>query len=122
VDTSGWEDDPLALFYLVRGMIRVQKAEDEDRAETFVTARDRIHDLFRRVPIYKRDVYLRREYRRCLTRMAKDSGQWSQIIPTVWKSAESKWFLLPLLVVPGCQLLLPVYLYRLCSRRCGVVK
>jgi hypothetical protein len=122
VDTSGWDDDSLALFYLVRGVVRVQRADAEDREETFGTARDRIHDVFRKVPIYKRDVYLRREYRRCLTRMAKDSGAWSQLIPPLWKSAESKWFLVPLLAVPGLQLFLPCYVYRLCSRRRGVVK
>ncbi len=122
VDTSGWEDDELALFYLVRGVVRVQKAAPEDRRESFQTARDRVRDIFRRVPVYKRDVYLRREYRRCLNRMAGDSGQMQYLVPTLWRSAESSWLMQPLLVIPGLQLLLPCYCYRLWSRRRGVLK
>lgn len=122
IDTAGWEDDDLALYYLVRGVIRVQKAEADKKTEAFGVAADRIHDLFRRVPIYKRDVALRREYRRCLNRMAKESGQWSETVRATWRSAVTPWFLVPLLAVPGLQLLLPCYLYRLCSRRRGVVK
>ena len=65
---------------------------------------------------------LRREYRRCLVRMGKDSGDWSQAVLAVWRSAESWWFVLPLLIIPGLQFFLPCYLYRLCSRRRGINK
>jgi len=120
INTSGWEDDSLALFYLVRGLARVQRAERSDRQEAFDLAQDRLRGVFRKVPIYKRDVFLRREYRRCLTRMAKASGLWSQGIRALWKSAESRSFIVPLLLIPGLQLFLPCYLYRLCSRRKGI--
>jgi len=116
------DDDSLALYYLVRGVIRVQKADKPTRKEAFISASQRIADLFRKIPIYKRDVFLRREYRRCFARMAKDSGAWSQAIPAVWRSAENFSFLFPLLVIPGLQLLLPCYLYRFCARRRGVSK
>jgi len=122
IDPVGWEDDSLALFYLVRGVIRVQKAEKPKRREVSAVAQDRIADLFRRVPIYKRDVFLRREYRRCLIRMATTAGDWQQITRAFWRSAESRLFVFPLLLIPGLQFWLPCYLYRLCSRRKGVVK
>jgi hypothetical protein len=122
IDTTGWDDDSLALYYIVRGVIRTQKAEESNRHEAFEMAKERIHELFRRVPIYKRDIFLRREYRHCLTRMAIDCGEWSEGMFAVWRSAESNWFLLPLLLVPGLQLFVPCYLYRLCSRRKGVTK
>lgn len=121
IDATGWDDDALAQYYLVRGVIRVQKSE-HDPKEAFTMARERVEELFRRVPIYKRDVFLRREYRRCISRMAKDAGERSEIVLAVWRSADSWWFLLPLLVVPGLQLFLPCYVFRLCSRRRGVLK
>jgi hypothetical protein len=120
INTTGWDDDALALYYLVRGVIRVQKADSTNRKEAFAAARDRIGYLFRKAPIYKRDVFLRREYRRCFARMAKDSGQWSQAVRATWRSSDSWFFLFPLLVIPGLQLFLPCYLYRLCTRRKGV--
>lgn len=120
VSPTGWEDDALAFFYLVRSVIRVQKAEKANRREVLRVARDRIGDQFRRVPIYKRDVFLRREYRRCLTRMARDAGEPSTAVQAVWRSAESRLFIIPLLLIPGLQLFLPCYLYRLWSRRKGV--
>jgi hypothetical protein len=122
IDTTGWDDDSLALYYLVRGVIRVQKAEPANRKETFDLAQERVAELFRRAPIYKRDIFLRREYRRCLTRMAKDSGSWSQGIRATWRSAESWPFGLLLLIIPPLQVLAPCYFYRLCSRRQGVLK
>ena len=121
IDPTGWDDDGLAQYYLVRGVIRVQKSEHDPR-EAFAMARERVEELFRRVPIYKRDVFLRREYRRCISRMAKDAGDRSEIVLALWRSADAWWFVLPLLAVPGLQLFLPCYLYRLCSRRRGVLK
>lgn len=122
INPTGWDDDLLVVFYLVRSVIRVQKAEKPKRKEAFSAARDRIADLFRRVPIYKRDVFLRREYRRCFTRMARDAGQRAEMVRAVWGSAESWPFVVPLLVIPGLQLFLPCYLYRLCRRRKGLIK
>jgi len=98
VNAVAWDDDSLAVFYLVRGVIRVQKAQEANRTEAFSAARDRLGDIFRRVPIYKRDVFLRREYRRCLTRMARDAGNWPERVRAVWRSAESRTFVLPLLL------------------------
>jgi hypothetical protein len=120
INTSGWDDDSLALYYLVRGVIRVQRAEPEERIEAFEMARDRVRQIFRKVPVYKRDVFLRREYRRCLGKMARASGQSWESIRAVWRSAESWSFVLLLLVVPGLQVFLPCYSYRLCARRRGV--
>lgn len=122
VDPAGWEDDALALFYLVRSLIRVQKAETANRAEAFSASRDRLKDIFRRVPVYKREVFLRREYRRCYARMARLAGSPSEAIGAFWRSAESRTFVLPLLLIPGLQLLLPCYVYRLCARRKGASK
>ena len=120
VNPAGWDDDALAAYYLVRSVIRVQKAERSNRGQALTTALERLRDLFRRRPIYKRDVYLRRQYRRCVTRMARDAGAWPEAIRARWRSAESWPFALVLLVVPGLQLFLPVYLYRLLTRRHGV--
>jgi len=120
INNSGWDDDSLALYYLVRGVIRVQKVEPEERHEAFAMARERLRENFRKAPIYKRDVFLRREYRRCLTRMAKTSGEPAEGIRALWRSADSWPFVLVLLLIPGLQLLLPCYLFRLCSRRKGV--
>jgi len=122
IDPSGWEDDSLACYYLVRGVIRVQKAQDKDRTEAFEAARDRVGQLFRKNPIWKRDVYLRREYQRCLLRMAKDAGNWSERFRVRWRSAHSAPLALALLLAPGLQLLAPFYLYRLCSHRRGAAR
>jgi len=122
IDPSGWEDDSLACYYLVRGVIRVQKAQDKDRKEAFEAARDRVGQLFRKNPIWKRDVYLRREYQRCLLRMAKDAGNWSERFRVRWRSAHSASLALALLLAPGLQLLVPFYLYRLCSHRRGAAR
>jgi hypothetical protein len=120
INNSGWDDDSLALYYLVRGVIRVQKAEPEARHEAFAMARERLRESFRKAPIYKRDVFLRREYRRCLMKMAMASGERSEGVRAVWRSADSWPFVLVLLLIPGLQVLLPCYLFRLCSRRQGV--
>ena len=120
INNSGWDDDSLALYYLVRGVIRVQKVEPEGRHEAFAMARERLRENFRKAPIYKRDVFLRREYRRCLTKMAKISGQRTEGIRALWQSADSWPFVLILLLIPGLQLFLPCYLFRLCTRRKGV--
>lgn len=122
INPVGWDDDSLALYYLVRGVIRVQKADKPNRKDAFRVARQRIAELFRKARIYKRDVFLRHEYRLCLMRMAKDSGDWPQGVLAVWRSAESWWFVLPLLAIPGLQLFLPCYLYRICSWRRGLNK
>src|SRR5579883_300496 len=122
INNSGWDDDLLAIYYMVRGVLRVQKAHDSGKHEAFTMGKERIEELFRRKPVYKRDVFVRREYRRCLTRMAMDSGQWIERVFAAWRSAESPWFIAPLLLIPGLQLFLPCYLYRLCVRRRGIGK
>jgi hypothetical protein len=114
-----WDDDLLCRYYLTRGVIRVQQAEPRARKEAFELACERIKDRFRRNRIYHKDILLRREYRRCLWRMARDSGNLVSGVRAVWRSADSPAFVAPLLIVPGLQLLLPVYLYRLCRRRLG---
>ena len=114
---AGWDEDTLSLFYLTRGVIRVQQSEKGARKEAFRAARERIDDWFRGSRMYRRDFLARRYYRRCLWRMARDSGNWGRGIWGAWRSADHWAFALPLLLVPGLQLLLPTYLYRLLSRR-----
>jgi hypothetical protein len=117
-----WDDDLLCRYYLARGVVRVRQPEGKARKEAFGLACDRIKDRFRRIRVHQKDVLLRREYRRCLWRMSLDSGNPAQAILAVWRSADSWFFLLPLLVIPGLQLFLPLYLYRLCTWRKGRVK
>src|SRR5262249_42792767 len=114
-----WDDDLLCRYYLTRGVIRVQQAEPNGRKEAFDLACERIKDRFRRGRVYQKDILLRREYRRCLSRMGRDSGRLSTGVRAAWRSADSSAFVAPLLLVPGLQLFLPVYLYRLCRRRKG---
>jgi hypothetical protein len=69
--------------------------------------------------VHTRDIALRRQYRRCLLRMARDSGSWLKVPFILWESADTPWTLLALAVIPGLQLLLPFYLFRLCTHRKG---
>lgn len=114
-----WDKDSFNRYYLVRGIIRVQKANAESRAEAFTSAWARVEDHFRRPPIHQRDLLVRREYRQCMCRIARDSGYWPGCIRAAWRSADSWPFLILLLLVPGLQLLLPCYLFRLCTHRLG---
>ena len=116
---EGWDDDELVLYYLTRGVIRVQRADAESRSETYRGAYHRIHDQLGRRKLYKCDKMLRRQYRRCLCRMARDSGKTGSGIMTFWRSADSWATVGPLLVIPGLQLFLPVYLLRLCTNPRG---
>lgn len=114
---SGWDEDGVCLYYLVRGVIRVQQAAPEERAEAFHSSFARIEDRLRRRPVHRRHYLLRRAYRRCVCRMASDAGLvWRRLL-TPWRSADSALTMLPLAVIPGLQLGLPVYLYRLLTRR-----
>jgi hypothetical protein len=115
----GWEDDLLCRYYLTRGVIRVQQSETVDRKQAFAAATGRIKDHFRRIRVYRTDILLRSEYRRCFWRMSRDSGNPLKAIPACWRSADSWWFLVPLLLVPGLQLFALVYLFRLCTWRKG---
>jgi hypothetical protein len=115
----GGDDDSVGLFYLTRGVIRVQRAKPEDRREAFAAAYDRIRDQFRRHRIYQRDLMLRRQYRRCLSRMARDSGKLGVALMVNWRSADRWLTLVPLLLVPGLQIFAPLYLFRLCRHRHG---
>lgn len=114
-----WDDDLLCRYYLTRGVIRVQQAEPSARKEAFDLACERIKDRFKRIRIYRKDILLRHEYRRCLWRMARDSGHFLPGFRAAWRSADSAAFVAPLLIIPGLQLFLPLYLYRLCRRRQG---
>jgi hypothetical protein len=114
-----WDKDSFNRYYLVRGMIRVQKAEPGFQAEALESASGRAEEHFRRPPVYKRDVLVRREYRQCMCRMARDAGDWRAFCRACWRSADSAWLLIPLLILPGLQLVVPLYLFRLCSRRRG---
>jgi hypothetical protein len=116
---EGWEDDALVLYYLVRGVIRVQRADAESRADAFRTAYNRIGDQLGRRRIYKCDRMLRRQYRRCFWRMARDSGQVGSGLLACWRSADNWMVIIALLLVPGLQLFLPIYLLRLCTNRRG---
>ena len=122
VHPEGWEDDSLVLYYMVRGLIRVQRAEGKARTGAFWSAFDRVGDQLGRRRIYKSDMMLRRQYRRCLQRMARDSGQTWTGLRVTWRSADSWSMIIPLLLIPGLQLLLPVYLLRLCTNRQGQAK
>ncbi len=122
VKPLGWDDDSNGLFYLVRGMIRVQQAEPDSRQKAFDNAFVRIGDHFRRVPVFRREMMLRRQYRRCLWNMAARSGKWGTGLLALWLSADSVALLVPLLAIPGLQLFAPLYALRLCLRRQGVRK
>lgn len=115
----GWDDDLLCRYYLTRGVIRVQQAEPTARKEACAAATARIKDHFRRIRIYQKDVLLRSEYRRCLWAMSRAAGNPATGILGIWRSADTWWFLLPLLIVPGLQFFAPLYLFRLCTRRKG---
>jgi hypothetical protein len=122
VHPEGWDDDSLVLYYLVRGVIRVQRANPDSRADTFRSAYHRLLDQLGRRRIYKCDLMLRRQYRRCLWRMARDAGHTGSAIMASWQSADRWVFIMPLLVVPGLQLFLPLYLLRFCTNRRGKLK
>ncbi len=119
VQPLGWDDDSICLFYLTRGVIRVQRAEPESRAEAFVAAYDRIRDQFRRPRVRERDLMLRRQYRRCVSRMARDAGRWGAGLMAAWRSADRWSTLAVLTVVPGLQIFAPLYIFRLCRHRRG---
>lgn len=122
VHPEGWEHDSLVLYYLVRGVIRVQKADAESRADAFRSNYYRIADQLGRRRIYKCDSMLRRQYRRCVWRMGRDAGRNGGALLACWQSADSWLVIVPLLLVPGLQLFLPLYLLRLCTYRHGQSK
>jgi len=122
VHPEGWDDDSLVLYYLVRGLIRVQRASPDSRGDAFRSAYHRILDQLGRRRIYKCDTMLRRQYRRCMWRMGRDSGNIGGALVACWQSADSGLSVIPLLLVPGLQLFLPLYLLRLCTNRRGQLK
>ncbi len=122
VNVVGWDDDSLLSYHLTRSVMRVQQAERAERKEAFQIGYERMRERFRKRPVYKRHILLRQEYRRCLWRMAKDSGRWGPGILALWQSASTWRLLLPLLLIPGLQLFAPLYLLRLCIRRTGPVR
>jgi hypothetical protein len=116
LDPKGWGQYATGLYCLTRGVIHVQQAEPEGRSEAFKRDYRRIRDRFRVTRIHQCGLLVRREYRRCLWRMARDSGKLGQGFLATWRSADTWWFLLPLVAIPGLQLLLPVYMVRLFTR------
>jgi cellulose synthase operon protein C len=119
VRAVGWDDDAVCLFYLTRGVSRIQRAGPAARREAFWAAYDRVRDHFRKRPVFRREVMLRRQYRRCVQKMARDSGTWWIGLLAPWQSADRWSTLLPLLILPGLQLFAPLYLIRLCRYRRG---
>jgi len=112
---AGWDEDTFCLYYLTRGAIRVQQSGS--RKEAFYSAYARIRDRFGKNKVYRRNVALRRAYRRCLWRMSVDAGLWWRGLAVPWTSADTWAMLIPLLLVPPLQLLVPTYLWRLLRRR-----
>jgi len=110
---ASWNEYTTSLYYLTRGVIRVQQASPDTRQEVFEKDHKRIHDRFRLTRLHRCGVLVRREYRRCVWRMARDSGNLSKGLLATWESADTWWMVVPLLAIPGLQLLLPVYLFRL---------
>jgi hypothetical protein len=117
IDTTGWDDNALCLHYLTRGVIRVRRALPERRAAAFKAAYSRIKDVFRKVAPHRRNVLVRRAYRRCVWRMACDSGNRLEGIRSIWRSADTWLTLFPLIIIPGLQLLIPLYVFRCATRR-----
>jgi hypothetical protein len=117
LDPTGWDEDTFCLYYLARGVIRVEQAPPDQKERAFRSAYDRIRDRFRRVPPHRRHWMVRRMYRRCLTHMGRAAGKRGRVILAPWRSADSWSFLLVLLLVPGLQIFVPVYAYRCGTQR-----
>lgn len=114
---SGWDDDTFCLYYLTRGVIRVQQASPKSRKDVFRSSAARVLDRFGRHRVYRRHWTLRRAYRRCMGRMARDAGLWLRSMAVPWSSADSYSMLLPLALIPPLQMCLPTYLWRLLRKR-----
>lgn len=114
---AGWDDDTFCLYYLTRGVIRVQQASRKNRRDAFHSSYARIRDRFGRHRVFRRHLALRRAYRRCVWRMCVDSRKWLHGITVPWTSADTWFMVLPLLIIPPLQLLLPTYLWRFLRRR-----
>jgi hypothetical protein len=54
--------------------------------------------------------------------MGRDAGHTGGGMMACWQSADSRALTIPLLLVPGLQLFLPLYLLRLCTNRRGKFK
>lgn len=117
LDSAGWDENTLCLYYLARGVIRVEQAPVDQKERAFQSAYDRIRDRFRRLPVHRRHWIVRRMYRRCLTRMARVAGKWGKVIFIPWKTADSWFLLVILLLIPGLQIFAPLYAYRCGTRR-----
>ncbi len=115
IKPAGWDEETFCLYYLVRGVIRVQRADKLARQEAFDASYARVRERCGR-RIYRRNRSIRRAYRRCLWRMGMDSRNWTDAVLAAWRSADSWPLLLPLSLVPGLQVFLPLYLIRLLRR------
>lgn len=116
---TGWDEDAVGLFYLTRGVIRVGRAESSQKREAFAAAYDRIRDQFRKHRVYQREMVIRRQYRRCVSRMARDSGAWLTGLAARWRSADDWVTIVLLVLLPGLQFFAPLFVYRFCRHRRG---
>lgn len=114
---AGWDDNTFCLYYLTRGVIRVQEASRGNRSDAFRSSYARIRDRFGKHRVFRRNWLMRRAYRQCLWRMAVDAGVWWRGLIVPWTSADTWTMILPLLLIPPFQLFLPTYLWRLLRRR-----
>jgi hypothetical protein len=114
---AGWDEDTFCLYYLARGVMRVDQATPDRRRAAFRSAYDRIRDRFRRLPAHRRRWTMRRAFRRGVAHMARSSGKWSQAILAPWRAADSWLTLWVLLIVPGLQVFAPLYAYRCGTKR-----
>lgn len=112
LEPAAWDDDLISAYYLARGVLRVQEADPERRHQAFWHAYDRIRGRFRRAPVYRQSRMTRRLYRRCMWRMAVHAGYYRRAISSYWRAADSSLPLVPLCLIPGLQLLAPIYLLR----------
>jgi cellulose synthase operon protein C len=89
IGEEGWDEYRARLYRFVRGMIEVQQAVTlPEKREAFRRARAGIDDLLRGFSIARSDIFTRRDYRRYLTRMARDSASWFRIVE-IWFSGLS---------------------------------
>ncbi len=86
LDKENWTEYGTRLYYLTRGMIRVQQAPPAERRQTFRRARGRVHEAFAGVRFSRCAPALRRDYRRCMWRMARDAGSWLQALRAWWRT------------------------------------
>ncbi len=77
IGDEGWDAYRTRLYHYVRGMIEVQTAPTKrEKREAFKKARLAIQETLRTYSLARSDVFTRRDYRRYINRMGRDSGRW----------------------------------------------